>query len=242
MEVYKGYKFRWLEEKKFARADLSRYKSLIFSASLLLTMLMVLAAFEWKQYDRDEVTLQSRQMDRFDEVMDIPPTEIPPPPPPAVVTTPRIVEIPDEQEIEEEIHINLDVDVTEQTRVQEVVIQAVIPDEEEKYDEIFVVVEQPATPKGGIEGFYDFVRSQLHYPAQARRMQIEGKVFVEFVIDKDGSLSDVKVVKGIGAGCDEEAMRVVAMAPRWNPAKQRGKTVRQRMVLPITFKMVNMNQ
>ena len=68
-------------------------------------------------------------------------------------------------------------------------------------------------------------------------MEIEGKVFVQFVVEKDGSLSDVHVIKGIGAGCDEEAIRVVQNAPKWKPAKQRGRPVRQRLVLPLTFKL-----
>jgi protein TonB len=107
----------------------------------------------------------------------------------------------------------------------------------ENPDEIFLVVEEGAMPKGGMEAFYKFVRDKLKYPAQARRMGIEGKVFVEFVVNRDGSIVDVKSIKGIGAGCDEEAVRVVQSMPAWNPGKQRGKPVRQRMVLPITFKL-----
>jgi protein TonB len=68
-------------------------------------------------------------------------------------------------------------------------------------------------------------------------MQVEGRVFLQFVVNKDGSLTDIKVVKGIGAGCDEEAIRVLKSAPRWSPGKQRGVPVRQRMVLPLTFKL-----
>jgi len=68
-------------------------------------------------------------------------------------------------------------------------------------------------------------------------MGIEGKVFVEFVIEKDGSITDVKAIKGIGAGCDEEAVRILQSAPNWKPGKQRGKPVRQKMVLPISFKL-----
>ena len=82
-----------------------------------------------------------------------------------------------------------------------------------------------------------FIQKNMKYPAQARRMGIEGRVFVEFVIGKDGSISEVKAVKGIGAGCDEEAVRIIQSAPNWTPGKQRGKSVKQRMVLPITFKL-----
>ncbi|MCK5701162.1 MAG: energy transducer TonB, partial [Cyclobacteriaceae bacterium] len=78
---------------------------------------------------------------------------------------------------------------------------------------------------------------KLKYPAQARRMGIEGKVFVQFVVDKDGTLTEVTAVKGIGAGCDQEAVRVIEGAPKWKPGKQRGRSVKVRMILPITFKL-----
>jgi protein TonB len=70
-------------------------------------------------------------------------------------------------------------------------------------------------------------------------MRIEGRVYVEFIVNKDGKISEAKTVKGIGGGCDEEAERIVMEAPSWNPAKQRGRPVRQRMVLPITFKLAD---
>ena len=108
---------------------------------------------------------------------------------------------------------------------------------EEVAEEIFTIVEEPAAPVGGMEAFYKFVRKNLKYPSQARRMGIEGKVYVQFVVDKDGTITDVKAVKGIGAGCDEEAVRVINKSPRWNPPKQRGKPVKQRIILPITFQL-----
>ena len=88
------------------------------------------------------------------------------------------------------------------------------------------MVEQTAAPQGGMPAFYEYVGKKLKYPAQARRMGIEGKVFVEFVIERDGSITDVKAIKGIGAGCDEEAVRVLQSAPKWKPGKQtNGNTV-----------------
>jgi protein TonB len=85
--------------------------------------------------------------------------------------------------------------------------------------------------------FYKYVGDKIKYPPQARRMGIEGRVFVEFVIGKDGTLSEVRAIKGIGAGCDEEAVRIVQSSPAWNPGKQRGKPVKQRYTLPIIFKL-----
>jgi TonB family protein len=102
-------------------------------------------------------------------------------------------------------------------------------------DEVYMVIEEPAYPQGGMQTFYNFIAKNLRYPAEARRARVTGKVFVEFVVNRDGSLSDIKVIKGIGYGCDEEVVRVLSMAPNWNPGLQRQKPVRQRMVLPITF-------
>ena len=110
---------------------------------------------------------------------------------------------------------------------------------EEEVDEVFTIVEdQPAFP-GGNAAFYKFVGSNMTYPSQARRMGIEGRVFVQFVVDKDGSVTEVKAVKGIGAGCDQEAERVLKTSPKWTPGKQRGRSVKVRMVLPIIFKLNN---
>ncbi|MFZ5973327.1 MAG: energy transducer TonB [Bacteroidota bacterium] len=223
-----------MEAKKTDKADLTKKSSFFFSIGLLLTMALVVTAFEWKQYDESLVDLVGKSNDVFEEVIEVPPTDQPPPPPPQI-QTPQIVEVPDEEEIEEEIQINLDVEVTEDTKVEEVIVQVEEPKEE--VDEIFTIVEESAAPKGGMAAFYKYVSDKIKYPAQARRMGIEGRVFVEFVINKDGSISDVRAVKGIGAGCDEEAVRIVQAAPAWTPGKQRGKPVKQRMVLPITFKL-----
>jgi periplasmic protein TonB len=131
-----------------------------------------------------------------------------------------------------------DVDITEETKIQEYT-PIEVPKIEEESEEIFIVVEENAEPKGGYPAFYKFVSENIKYPAQARRMNIEGKVYVEFIVGKDGKITEAKAVKGIGGGCDEEAVRIVMAAPPWNPGKQRGKPVRQRMVLPITFKLAN---
>lgn len=125
--------------------------------------------------------------------------------------------------------------MTEETVIEEVVFEEA--PEEEEVDEIFTIVEDQPAPDGGMAAFYQFVQKKLKYPAQARRMGIEGKVFVQFVVDKDGTLTEVKAVKGIGAGCDEEAVRVIEGAPKWKPGKQRGRSVKVRMILPITFKL-----
>ena len=145
-------------------------------------------------------------------------------------------------EVLEEIEFELDMEVTEETRVEEVVIdynaEAM---EEEKVEEIFNIVEDQPVPEGGMKAFYTYIAENIHYPNAARRMDVTGRVFLNFVVEKDGSLTDIKVVKGIGAGCDEEAVRVLAGAPNWKPGKQRGRPVRVYMTVPIRFVLAGSN-
>jgi protein TonB len=222
-----------MEAKKTEKADLTKKSGLFFSIGLLFTLAIAVMAFEWKSYDEQVDLLQGKSTNTFEEMIEVPPTEQPPPPAP-VIQQPQIVEVPDEEEIKEDLNIKFDVEVTEDTKVEAV---TVVEEVKEEVDEIFTVVEETAAPKGGMPAFYKYIREKMKYPAQARRMGVEGKVFVQFVIGKDGSITDVKVIKGIGAGCDEEAARVMQGAPPWNPGKQRGKAVKQRYTLPIQFKL-----
>ncbi|MBS1555400.1 MAG: energy transducer TonB [Bacteroidetes bacterium] len=223
-----------MEAKKTEKADLTKKSGLFFSIGLVFTLLIAERAFDHKTYDEQVDLLAGKSTNTFEEMIEVPPTEQPPPPAP-VIQQPQIVEVPDEQEIKEDLNIKFDVEVTEDTKVE--AVQVVAEEPKEEVDEIFTVVEETATPKGGMAAFYKYVGEKIKYPAQARRMGVEGKVFVQFVIGKDGSISDVKVIKGIGAGCDEEAIRIVQSSPAWNPGKQRGKPVKQRYTLPIQFKL-----
>lgn len=224
-----------MEAKKTDKADLTKKSTFFFSIGLLVTLGITFMAFEWKSYDEKMVELQGKNTNVFEEMIEVPPTEQPPPPAP-VIQQPQIVEVPDEEEIKEDIQLKFDVEVTEETKVEQVVVAPVV-EEKEDVDQIFSVVEETAEPKGGMPAFYKYVSEKMKYPAQARRMGVEGRVFVEFVVNRDGSIVDVKAIKGIGAGCDEEAVRVVQSAPSWKPGKQRGKPVRQKMVIPIIFKL-----
>jgi protein TonB len=222
-----------MEQKKTEKADLRKRVGLHFSIGLLVTMSIVVMAFEYRKYDRTEFADMSVNTE-FEELLEIPPTEQPPPPPPKI-KQPEIVEVPDEEEIEEEIEVDLDVDITEETVIEEIIVEEA--PEEEVAEQVFLIVEEPATPPGGYDAFYKYIADNLKYPAQARRMGIEGRVYVQFVVDKDGTLTEVQAVKGIGAGCDEEAVRVIKNAPKWSPPKQRGKPVKQRIVVPIVFQL-----
>ena len=90
---------------------------------------------------------------------------------------------------------------------------------------------------GGDQAMMDFVAKNVQYPQEARDKEISGRVLVGFIVEKDGGIGDVKVVKGIGGGCDEEAVRVVKAMPKWKPGKDKGKPVRVSYVMPFTFKL-----
>jgi TonB family protein len=104
-------------------------------------------------------------------------------------------------------------------------------------DSTYIVVQETATYKKGMPGLYKMIGKTLRYPAHARRMGIEGKVFVEFVVEEDGKVRDVKVLKGPHETLNEEAARVIRMMNDWTPGKVKGKPVAQKIVLPVAFKL-----
>eukprot|EP01026_Neomeris_dumetosa_P001581 TRINITY_DN103907_c0_g1_i3.p1 TRINITY_DN103907_c0_g1~~TRINITY_DN103907_c0_g1_i3.p1 ORF type:complete len:284 (+),score=57.80 TRINITY_DN103907_c0_g1_i3:194-1045(+) len=224
-----------LLEKKFYSVDVNKYSGLLGNIGLAISLAIVLAAFEYPDFEEQSLVDLGVLDSEMEEMMEIPPTEQLPPPPPKI-QQPEIVEVPDEEEIEEEIEVDLDMEADEETVVEEIVVDEE-PEVEEQVDEIFEIVEESAEPVGGYAAFYKFVKKNMKYPNQAKRMGVEGKVYVQFVIDKDGTITNVNVIRGIGAGCDEEAARVMNLAPKWKPGKQRGRSVKQRIVLPINFKL-----
>lgn len=105
----------------------------------------------------------------------------------------------------------------------------------EQDDAVYSMVsEQPSFP-GGMQEMMKFISENRKYPAEAKAKDIHGKVIVAFVVERDGSLSDVKIRRGIGYGCDEEAIRVIKSMPKWTPGKKNGKAVRVSFMLPVTF-------
>jgi Ca-activated chloride channel homolog len=122
--------------------------------------------------------------------------------------------------------------------VEEVQYVAGIKVEEVKEKEAFVVVETMPEFPGGPKALENYLKINLKYPEAAKNAGIKGTVFVTFVVERDGTLSDIRVLRGIGSGCDEEVIRLVKNMPKWKPGKQRGKAVKVRMNLPVEFTIV----
>ncbi len=108
-----------------------------------------------------------------------------------------------------------------------------------KEDTVYQTVDEMPQFPGGEQAMFDFISQNVKYPQEAREKGIAGRVFVNFIIEKDGSVSNVKVLRGIGGGCDEESVRVISALPKWKPGKQNGKPVRVSFIIPIIFKLDN---
>jgi TonB family protein len=134
--------------------------------------------------------------------------------------------------LEENVEVEIDLEDEEG-----IVIDDFLEVEEDLADnsDIFVVAESMPEFPGGQTGLYKFLANNIVYPTMARETGNQGRVFVTFVIEKNGSITDIKIRRGIGGGCDEEAIRVVKEMPKWKPGKQRGKPVRVQFNLPIKF-------
>ena len=222
--------------KKYPGADASQYRGIIYRVGLIFSLALVLTVFEFPDYDKQSLVQLTGDKQIIEEMQEIPLTEHKPPPPPKI-KSPEIVAVEDEIEIEQEIEIDLDMEADEETIVEEVEFTVEQEEEEEVVEEIFEVVEDPAEPIGGYKEFYAYVANNMKYPRRAMDVGVSGKVYVQFIVDKDGSITQAAVIRGIGYGCDEEAVKVLSNAPNWKPGKQRGRPVKQRMIMPILFKL-----
>jgi len=213
-----------MESKKSPKADLEGKKVIFTQIGLIVALAVILLAFEWKSYDKTVDGFGERIVEDIPEEI-IPITEQkvkpPPPPPPKKVVVINIVE--DDVEVEEDLIIDIEAD--ENTEVEEY-IPIEVDEEVVEEAHIFTVVESMPEFRGGMSELYVYLGNNIKYPVMAKESGIQGKVYVTFVVERDGSITDVRKLRGIGGGCDEEAIRVVKGMPKWTPGKQRGKPVR----------------
>ena len=221
-----------MELKKNPKLELAKYSALFFNIGLAVAIGLVLIVFEWETVEStSEVKLES-SVGSFEEILDVKLTYQEPPPPPKIQAI-KIIEVPDDEEIEESIVIDLDIEMDEEAVIQELVVEDAPA--EEVVDEVFSIVEvMPSFPGGNAE-FYEYISKNLKYPKKALKANVEGKVVVRFVVDESGDISDIEILKGIGFDCDEEAIRVLQSSPDWNPGQQRGRNVKVRVMVPLTF-------
>lgn len=219
-----------MENKKSAKSNLEKKKSSFFWVGMVFSLAVVLMAFEYTVYDQTVSQLGKLDLDLLEEEI-VPIAQIVPPPPPPPPQPTTVIEIvDDEEEIEEELEV-MDLELDEDTEIEYVeVVEETVAEEE-----IFTIVEQMPSYPGGEEAMFKYLSKNINYPQMAADAGITGRVYITFVVEKNGEVTDVRVLKGIGGGCDEEAIRVIKQMPKWNPGKQRGKSVKVQFNLPVNF-------
>ena len=222
-----------MEPKKNSNVDLEKKRGLFIQIGLAVSLLIVLGAFEYRSYEKGASSLGdfNLEADWEEEIENTFREENPPPPPPPPPD--EIVIVEDEEEIENEIEIE-DTESDEDLEIEE---------EEEVTDEVFVIVEDMPRFQGCADDqctqmeIMKYIAKNTKYPPIAKENNITGRVFVSFVVDKTGRVTQVKVLRGVDKYLDAEAVRVVQSMPKFKPGKQRGKTVSVQYSVPINFKL-----
>jgi protein TonB len=226
-----------MEPRKTNRADLEPKRPVFLQLGLIIAISASLVAFEWKTPDYGNTVLPPRTGfepdDDFIEIFKEKKPELPKPP----ATT--IFNVVDKTTDDfPEIEINIEIDPG--GKIEPYKMPEVLPDEPEAQDpEIFYVAEDMPLFPGGDAALMKYLSTNTSYPTAAREAGISGIVYVTFIIETDGSVSSIAVLRSVAGGCTEEAVRVVSEMPTWTPGKQRGKPVRVRMNLPVKFTLVN---
>lgn len=229
-----------MEIKKSPKADLEGKKGVFFEVGLTLALAVLLFAFEWKSSTEQVNPFQTPAEEQIeDEIIPITQQMLkpPPPPPPAPKLTDLIDIVEDDTNIDDDLEILDAEDQSENKVVEDVADFGEYGEEDTGEAQIFQVVEDmPSFPGGNVS---KWIAKNVKYPVLAMENGIQGKVFIQFVIERDGSITDVKVARGVDASLDKEAVRVVQSMPKWKPGKQRGKPVRVAYTLPINFQLSN---
>jgi len=243
------------------------YRGIVTRATILGASIFLLAMFAPKLLDKLGGQEEKEAVMVNVDLLNIPPPPIdplePPPPPPPPVEQPKVAtvkflppevkkdeEVPEEsppptvEDLKEAVVAKEtqegDPDATELIIAPEAVAapsKGAVIDAAPAEDKIFTAVEQQPEFPGGQAELYKYLGKNIRYPSAASRANVSGKVFLQFVVNTDGSITDVEVVKGVGFGCDEEAQRVVKGMPKWKPGRQSGRAVRVKYTLPVNFQL-----
>lgn len=214
-------------ERKKPQADLRSYYTVLLELGLLLALVIFIVAVrvEIRSEAPEEIQLSEQEIVEMEEIVQTRQMETPPPPP----RPPVPVEVPND-EIIEDIDINIDADLALDGPLN---LPPPPPPAEEEED-FFTVVENMPELIGGLAG----LQRNITYPEMARKAGIEGRVFLQFIVNERGEVENPRVIRGIGGGCDEEALKAIKKA-KFKPGLQRGRPVRVQYNLPVVFKLQN---
>lgn len=228
-----------MEIKKTPKANLENKKSSWLLVGYVIVLVFMFVAFEWTKRDVKIDMSGAITENVFEQDMEIPITEQPEPVAPPPPEAPQIAEVltimeNDENVVETSITSSEETGETYEIKHVPAAIEEEIPEEEEIFE---IVEETPQFPNGGMVGLMQYLGKNIKYPTVAQETGTQGRVTIQFVVNKDGSIVDVKVLRGVDPYLDKEAVRVVSSMPKWKPGKQRGKPVRCKFTVPVTFKL-----
>ena len=228
-----------MEIKKSEKANLENKKLLFLEIGLVISLGIVLFAFEWTSKETNVSTLADNTTVVIEEEI-IPITQDTPPPPPAAPKIPVLSDqidiVDDEIELEDDMFMNLEDDANLGVEIMDYVEV----EEEEVEEEAIpfqLVEEKPSFQGGDANQFSKWVNSRLEYPEIAKENGVQGRVTLQFTVEKDGSVTKVKVLRGVDPSLDKEAVRVVSMSPKWSPGKQRDRAVPVTYTFPVIFQL-----
>ena len=227
-----------MEVKKSPKADLEGKKTQWLLIGYVVVLAFIFVAFEWTERDIKIDTSQAVAQIEFEEEM-IPITEQEEqkqaPPPPEAPKVEEVLQIAENDANVEESTIQSSEENNQAVEIKYVPVE--VEEEEPEEQQIFQVVEEMPEFPGGMAECLKFIGKNIKYPTIAQENGVQGRVIVQFVVNQDGSIVDPVVVRSVDPYLDKEALRVIKMMPKWKPGKQRGKAVRVKYTVPVTFKL-----
>jgi protein TonB len=227
-----------MEIKKTEKASLENKKLLFLEIGLVISLLITFVAFEWKQEEISVSNLEdTTEIEAEEEI--IPITQETPPPPPAEVKIPILSDqidiVDDNIELENNI-INLEDDASLGVEIQDYVevVEEVVEEEAIPFQ---LVEEKPSFNGGDANMFSKWVNERLVYPEIAKENGVQGRVTLQFTVEKDGRVTNVKLLRGVDPSLDKEAIRVVSMSPKWKPGTQKNRAVPVTYTFPVIFQL-----
>ena len=229
-----------MEIKKTEKASLENKKLLFVEIGLVVSLAITLFAFEWTSTETETALLEDTTEILIEEEIISTQMETPPPPPEAPkipVLSDQIDIVDDEIEIEDDMFMNLEDDASLGVEIMdyvEVVEEEVVEEEAIPFQ---LVEEKPSFQGGDANQFSKWVNSRLVYPEIAKENGVQGRVTLQFTVEKAGTVTKVKVLRGVDPSLDKEAVRVVSMSPKWKPGKQRDRAVPVTYTFPVIFQL-----
>ena len=227
-----------MEVKKSPKADLEGKKTSNLLIGAIMTLSVLFIGFEWSERDKKVTTDTGLQEVVFEEeIIPITEQEQPKqaPPPPEAPKVEEVLEIMDNDSEVEESTIQASDDTQAAVEVKYTPVE--VEEEEVEEQQIFQVVEEMPEFPGGMGECMKFLGKNIKYPTISQENGVQGRVIVQFVVNRDGSIVDPVVVRGVDPYLDKEALRVISTMPKWKPGKQRGKAVRVKYTVPVMFRL-----